>query len=57
MRSVMYFFFAGQMINGLNQLGIDFPLVLQIFSMTVINVMLFGNLVQSTDARISIQVF
>ena len=46
-------FFPWQLVNGLDHLGIGFPLVLQIIGLGIINVMLFGNPVQTVDPGIS----
>ena len=46
-------FAARQPVDGLDHVGVGFPLVLQILGPTVIDVVLFGDLVQSIDAGIA----
>jgi len=46
-------FFPWQLVNGLNHFGIGFPLVLQILDLGIVNVMLFGNPVQTVVPRVS----
>ena len=46
-------FAARQPVDGLDHVGVGFPLVLQILGPTVIDVVLFGDLVQTIDAGIA----
>ena len=41
-------------VDGLDHVGVGFPLALQILGPTVIDVMLFGDLVQTIDAGIAL---
>ena len=47
-------FAAWQLVDGLDHLGVHFPLILQILGPTVIDVVLFGQFVQSIDAWIAL---
>ena len=46
-------FATRQLVDGLDYLGVGFPLILQILGPTVIDVVLFGQFVQSIDAWIA----
>ena len=46
-------FFPGQFVDGLDHLGIGFPLVLQILGFGIIDIVLFGNPVKTIDPGIS----
>jgi len=46
-------FFPRQLVDGLDHLGIGFPLVLQILGLGIINVVLFGNPVKTIDPGVS----
>ena len=45
-------FFARQFVNGLNHLGIGYPLVLQVLHTRIIDVVLLGNTVESILTRV-----